>query len=169
MNHSDRTWIRKEVSTITGLSDRRILFYTDQDMLPNVDKSVGRGVPRLYNLMAVFFLLIIRELDRLGFSLNYIRVIISFIWSAQLKSSGDTNSPPPVELIKEGSFTDKVHVLVISYHPTELVSPAGAPVREEIDMKWYVGEKGAERINIQADTSSQVVLNLNEIFKKGNW
>lgn len=67
----------KEVSNITGIPERRVLFYTEQNMLSNFKKSVGRGNARDYSDHDIQIFKIIDRLKVIGFELKKIKEIIS--------------------------------------------------------------------------------------------
>jgi hypothetical protein len=157
-----KTWTRKEVSKITGITDRRILFYSEQNILPGFKKAVGRGTARAYSVQDIFYLLLLKELNALGLSLTSIREIIMFLWKSsvgllQIKKKG-------VQVWKNGAFTKKPVYLVISMHPKlQISSPDSKSCNEELEMQLAAG---SEDIPLHADRSSTIVINLNKVFEK---
>jgi len=67
---------RKQVSIITGIPDRRVLFYTEQGILKDFNKNTGRGSARHYSEHDVHILNIIKRLSVIGFELKKIKEII---------------------------------------------------------------------------------------------
>lgn len=68
---------RKQVSIVTNIPERRVLFYTEQGMLKDFAKSTGRGFARDYSQEDVLLLNIINRLSKIGFSLNKIKEIVA--------------------------------------------------------------------------------------------
>lgn len=144
-------WIRKEVVELTEIPDRRVLFYTEQNILPGFQKTVGRGTPRTYSIVDIFYLLLLKELNALGLSLTPIRAIILFL---HMKA----------ELWKSGTFTKEPVVLIISLNPKEhVLHPDAQGYNEEFDIQVV---RGSKEIKLLADSTSKIVVNLNEIFAK---
>lgn len=67
------TYRRKQIEEITRIPARRIQFYTDQGLLPDVEKETGRGIERRYSEQDFNTLLIIREMADAGISLAQIK------------------------------------------------------------------------------------------------
>lgn len=68
---------RKQVSEMTGIPERRILFYTESGLLPSMKRDTGRGISREYSSHDVHILSIVKRLSVIGFSLKTIKEIIS--------------------------------------------------------------------------------------------
>lgn len=156
------TWTRKEVSRITDIPTRRVLFYTEQPfLLPFVNKATGRGTAREYNIEDIFYLLLVKELDSLGLSLTRTRLVVQTIRSAAAQD--DTTLPllasmlPKLALWEKGTFT-KTPIVV------SIVTDNDQP--DSVTMGLSTGET---KVRIKADVSSQIILNLNLIFKKAKW
>lgn len=149
------TWTRKEVSEITGIPDRRVLFYTEQPLLlPGVKKDTGRGTARLYNIESIFYLLLIKELSTLGLSLTRIRLIISSIRAASTPPPLKMKGFPEFELWDAGKFTKTPIIMSIV---------TDGKKDEEISMGFSIGDLD---VHIKADQPSQIIINLNEVFGK---
>lgn len=149
------TWTRKEVAEITGIPDRRVLFYTEQPLLlPGVKKDTGRGTARLYTIESIFYLLVIKELSELGLSLTQIRLIVTMIVASEQKPFLKMKGYPEFELWENGKFTKTPVIMVIASDDSKPHS---------INMGFVVGEI---KVKLKADKSSQIILNLNEIFNK---
>jgi DNA-binding transcriptional MerR regulator len=152
------TWSRKEISAITGIPDRRVLFYTEQLMLPGFNTATGRGTAREYSVSDLFYMLLIKELDSIGLSLVRIRTFIMHLHFMQMHGK---------QLFIDGRFTDEPMVAVISPFPKEhALSPTSKNYNEEFDVQWFPGLAGETEIKLSINKSSQIVINLNEIFKK---
>jgi DNA-binding transcriptional MerR regulator len=153
----DKSYSRREVAEITGIPDRRVLFYTEQPfLLASVKTNVGRGISREYDVEAIFYLLLIKELDAVGLSLGRIRTLIAYLRVSQLKG---------MKLFVDGEFTKERLVLVLFLNPEHhALSEASEGYREEFDVRLITGTSA--EITLSADKSSQLVLNLNEIFRK---
>ncbi len=67
---------RKQVEEITGIPARRIQFYTDQGVLPSVEKATGRGREREYSRDDVFRLAVVNEFFYMGIQLSTIKVFL---------------------------------------------------------------------------------------------
>ncbi len=149
------TWTRKDVSEITGIPDRRLLFYSEQNVIPGFieKKTVGRGTPRSYSIEDIFYLMLIRELDALGLSLARIKSVIIFLHVMKHQ-----------ELWVNGRFTKEEKIMIISLQPRHHTAAEGTQAhKEDFDMTWV---SGSSSIKMTADRPSMIVVNLNEIFKK---
>jgi len=162
------TFTRKEVAAITGFTDRRILFYSENYILPGFHKSVGRGTPREYTRKDVFFLLIVKELDDLGMSLARIRPILMGLF---VKTMDYQNAPEIAHLGEpsiwvNGTFTKEPRILAISLpqSPEEHhLGPGAQGYDSEVFVQFY---DGSEKVKLLSDRPSKIVLNLNQIFAK---
>ncbi|MBA2881906.1 DNA-binding transcriptional MerR regulator [Desulfosalsimonas propionicica] len=80
-------WSRKKVSEITGIPDRRVLFYTEQPgILPEIEQKVGSGYAREYTLKDIIVLAFVRELNLCGFSLSRIKEFLFHIRDPEIES-----------------------------------------------------------------------------------
>lgn len=155
------SWTRKEVSEITGIPDRRLLFYSEQNILPGFKKTVGRGTPRSYSIKDIFYLLLIKELDVLGLSLTKIRALILYLYVAQMDGSPIN---PKVKIFVNGQFTKESMVIVLSPNPAvHALSPDSKNYNEEFEVQLITG---TTEISLMADRPSQIIINLNQVFKK---
>ena len=154
-----KTYSRKEVAEITGIPERRVLFYTEQPLLlPSVKTDVGRGIAREYDAEAVFFLLLVNELAGLGFSLSRIRLLLTYLRLSVLKGK---------KLFVEGTFTKEPLVLSVSLSPNHALAEGSHGYEDELDVSWV--ESSVAGITVNSNKLSQVVINLNEIFRRGRW
>lgn len=157
------TWTRKEVTEIVGIPDRRLLFYSEQGILPDFFKDVGRGKAREYNYVDVFYLRIIKELDSLGLSLARIKIVILFI--SRLTHMLFNQSDRATE-----RFTRQKFMITISPSDKESLPNQPPPlVDQPFELKIFMG---SDAINAQLerlyDESSVIVINLNKIWKQLN-
>ena len=67
----------KDVQAITGITARRIKFYSDAKLLSLRDQNPGRGRGREYSRQNVFELFLIKALDAIGVMLSRIEDIFS--------------------------------------------------------------------------------------------
>lgn len=67
----------KDVQAITGITARRIKFYSDAKLLSLRDQNPGRGRGREYSRQNVFELFLIHALDAIGVMLSRIEDIFS--------------------------------------------------------------------------------------------
>lgn len=74
-------WSRKEFSEKGGVPDRKVLFYTEQGMFPDLRLDVGRGKARVYTNTELRDLRLIIELTKSGLPLAKIRDLISYVHS----------------------------------------------------------------------------------------
>lgn len=149
------TWTRKEVAEITGIPDRRVLFYTEQPLLlPGIKTDTGRGTARAYGLESIFYLLLIKELSALGLSLTRIRLIINSIQAATMEPRLYMPGFPEFKLWHGGKFTETSVIIVIDTEDSE---------ETEISLQ-YILDKA--EVNIKLDKPSQIIINLNKIFEK---
>ncbi len=148
------TWTRKEVAKITGIPERRVLYYTEQPLLiPGVKTDVGRGTAREYDQKAIFYLLLIKELDSVGLSLSVIRSLVKAIWLKTMDRPTDMEfMGKKLDLWVNGKFTEKPIILIIS-------------LNDEGKGFSFGIEEGKTEITIRVDRT-KIVLNLNQIFKK---
>ncbi len=72
-----RVFSPKDVQVITGITARRIKFYSDAKLLSLKDQNPGRGRGREYSRQNVFELFLIKALDALGVMLSRIEAIFS--------------------------------------------------------------------------------------------
>ncbi len=72
-----RVFSPKDVQAITGITARRIKFYSDAKLLSLRDQNPGRGRGREYSRQNVFELFLINALDTIGVMLSRIEDIIS--------------------------------------------------------------------------------------------
>ncbi len=160
------TWARKEVAEITGIPDRRILFYSEQNILPGFFSAVGRGAAREYTLKDIFFLLIVKELNSLGLSLSRIRTIILGLFAHTLTfpdGTGPAKHLKPIWI--NGTLTEVPTSLIIALPqgPEEhALSPDSKGYDGEVFFNVFPTSDG-----IITDRPSQIILNLNQIFDKG--
>lgn len=151
-------WTRKEIARITGIPDRRVLFYSEQKILPGFNTATGRGTARLYSVTELFYLLLVKELDAIGLSLVRIRSIITYLHFAQMKG---------LNLFVNGEFTKETVIVIISPSPKEhALSPDSKNFSEEFDMKLVIEPTESETITLGVDEASQIVLNLNAVYGK---
>lgn len=153
------TWTRKEVAEITGIPDRRILFYTEQPLLlPGVKRDTGRGTARVYDIESVFHLLLIKELSSLGLSLAKIRLVLLAIRAAASPGLPDQEERfglPELKLWENGQFTKTPVIMSISTDDTS----------DGVSMGVVIGDQD---VHVRVDRPSQIILNLNLIFNKAN-
>jgi hypothetical protein len=161
------TWTRKEVARITGLSDRRVLFYTEQNVLPLFTVAVGRGTAREYSRRDIFYLMLLQELQDLGLSLSKIRLIIMAL---HIKTFRFTGGPPPPmagpSIWKDGTLAEGPFIIVISLPqgPEEHhLSPDAKGYDSEVFLQVFAG---SPEITVLADRPSKIVINLNQVFSK---
>ena len=67
---------RKEVESLIGIPARRIQFYTENGLVPDVHKETGRGNERKYSRDDVFRLAVIQEMSDLGLGLATIKIFL---------------------------------------------------------------------------------------------
>jgi DNA-binding transcriptional MerR regulator len=160
------TWMRSEVAEITGLSDRRVLFYTEQNVLPQFHVNVGRGTAREYSLRDIFYLMLLLELKALGLSLSRIKSIIMALHG---KTFDDTNAPewqrasgPTIWV--DGGFTREQVFLIISPHASEkhALSPESKGYDEDF-LSFRAGSTNLESLHGQP---SKIVVHLNRVFER---
>jgi DNA-binding transcriptional MerR regulator len=72
-----RVFTPKEVQAITGITARRIKFYSDAKLLSLGDQHPGRGRGREYSRQAIFELFLIKALDSVGIMLSRIEAVFS--------------------------------------------------------------------------------------------
>ncbi len=72
-----RVFSPKAVQAITGITARRIKFYSDAKLLSLRDQNPGRGRGREYSRQNIFELLLIKALDAIGVMLSRIEDIFS--------------------------------------------------------------------------------------------
>lgn len=149
------SYTRKEVADITGIPDRRVLFYTEQPgLLPGIQRAVGRGNAREYTLKSIFYLLLINELGELGVSLSIARHVVNFLDVGSMK-----NSPVSWSMNlwnPDGSFTDIPHVLIIAPEKGE----------QTVTISPVVGQTD---VIVRADHPSKLVVNLNLVMAKASF
>ncbi|MCX5804306.1 MAG: MerR family transcriptional regulator [Proteobacteria bacterium] len=162
------SWTRKEAAEITGLPDRRVLFYTEQFVLPGLYTPVGRGTARKYSLKHLFYLSVVEELNSLGLSLTRIRAIILALHTETL----DFSNAPEIKKFHEphiwvdGTLTKKPTMMVISIpqSPEEhVLSPDAKNYDSEVFLQVYTG---STKITLLVDRPFKIVINLNKIFNK---
>ena len=73
---------RTEFAKSTGTPDRKILFYTENGLFPDINRYVGRGAARQYTKTEIIDLAIIKELKKFDIPLNKIKEIIDYIHSS---------------------------------------------------------------------------------------
>jgi len=156
------TWTRKEVSEKTGITDRRILFYSEQNILPGFKKDVGRGTARTYSVQDIFYLLLLKELNTLGLSLTSIRKIIKFLyaWPNVFLPGMKLEK---FNLWKNGTFTKEACILIISPLEKEGMSSVLENYNAGFGMEMIFGKT---EFTIVADKPSKIVINLNQIYEK---
>jgi len=148
MKDKKDTWTRKEVAEITGIPDRRILFYTEQPgLLLGMKTDTGRGTAREYSIGSIFYLLIIKELSSLGLSLAKIKSIIWRIRAEKL-----------LESWRDGEFAGKTIVMVIV--------PNDDNTNSALSASMHTLSSGDADFNLVADRPSQIIINLNKVFEK---
>jgi len=81
----EATWSRKEFSEKGGVADRKVLFYTEQGMFPDLHREVGRGTARIYTITELRDLRLILELTKFGLPLSQIKSLIVFVHSIRDK------------------------------------------------------------------------------------
>jgi hypothetical protein len=75
-----KSYIKKEISEITGLAPRLVQFYTDEGLItPEVDKGAGRGKVRRYSIKNLFEFALIKELKDYGINIATLKSILGFI------------------------------------------------------------------------------------------
>jgi len=76
-----KSYIKKEISEITGLAPRLVQFYTDEGLItPEVDKGAGRGKVRRYSKKNLFQFALIKELRDYGINIAALKQIFGFKW-----------------------------------------------------------------------------------------
>lgn len=75
----ERKFTRQQVSDITGIPFRRVLFYAEQPGLLKRLKTPGRGVVRKYNRLDIFELFLIKEFQDHGLSLVEIGEVLNLM------------------------------------------------------------------------------------------
>jgi DNA-binding transcriptional MerR regulator len=138
----EKTWSRKQVSEITGLSDRRVLYYSERGMLLGLKKNVGSGTSREYSIFEIYDLLLIRELDRLGLSPSRMRGIIDSFHQTKDK------------WWLFDKFIDKPFLIIITLSDSD---------NEGFIFGYRIG---SDVITTLADHISTIVINLTKLFKK---
>lgn len=133
---------RKQAAQATGVPERRILFYSDQLMFPGVYLPVGRGHSREYKIHDLFYLMVIRDLSKLGLSLSNIRPALQHL-----------------DLVKNILWIDEKTIRKPAYLVLVISEETGDAERWEV----VIGEKDIGAI---AKRSAQVILNLNAVFGK---
>lgn len=154
-------WTRKEIAEITGIPYRRVLFYTEHQILPGFNTATGRGTARLYSVTDLFYLLLVKELDAVGLSLVRIRSLITFLHYAQMKG---------LNLFVNGEFTEETVIAIISPSPKEhALSPESKNFGAEFDIKLVIEPTQSETITLDVNEASQIVLNLNAVYDKAQF
>lgn len=132
-------WPRKEVAKLTNLSERRVLFYTEQGVLYEVERAVGRGYARQYSMIDIIDLTLIRHLDALGINLQMIKeVVFNF---HQVKDKWWT----------KGRFTEEPFLIII------YLAPDGGHT--------FGYRKGSDIATAKADRPVTLIINMTEIVK----
>lgn len=162
------TWTRREIAEITGIPDRRVLFYTEQNILPGFFGAVGRGTARKYSRRDLFYFLVVKELDRLGLSLSRIKLIIVAL---HLRTLTPAETGFSIQFSEPKIWVDntliKTPVIMVVSLPQEHGEPSLSPEARDYDSSVFLQlQIGSEAVVIQSDRSSQLVLNLNRIFNK---
>jgi len=134
-------WIRKEVAGIADLSDRRVLYYSEQaGLLPDLEPTVGSGIAREYSKKDVISLLLIKELADFGFALSKIKeIMFNFFqiqdkwWDAQKNEFKKGNSALTIYKAGKKGFTmgykelgnNTECTLLLNRHPSAIVINVG--------------------------------------------
>jgi DNA-binding transcriptional MerR regulator len=117
-----KSYIKKELSEITGLNPRLIQFYTDEGLItPEVDKGAGRGKVRRYSVKNLLEFAIIKELNDYGLNISALKQIFVFVSnhlaSDHLKTIVEY---PKLKLIITKDEVDKLKVYVgVNYNVSE--------------------------------------------------
>jgi len=157
------TYTRKQVAKITGIPERRVLFYTEQPFLiKGIEKKTGRGVARLYGEEQILCLLVIKELSYWGMALDRIERITGYLfnWPEIGKEMGINfadNYPSKVKLWRDGKFTEKEVVMSI-------IPDDDNP--EQLEINLYEEEFDGKR---EAESSAAMILNLSKIYSKAKF
>jgi DNA-binding transcriptional MerR regulator len=149
------------------MPDRRVLFYTEQNMLPGFQTAVGRGASREYSLREIFYLLVVKELQSLGLPLSRIRLIIMALHVKTLRSaSGPLSENLGRPIWKDGTLAKGPIIMVVSFPkgPEEhALHPRAKGYEDELFLEFHFG---STKIEIDVDRPSKIVANLQEIFSK---
>lgn len=86
-----KTWSRKQVAEITGIPERRVLFYTEQQILPGFNIATGRGNSREYSLDDIFCLAVANEITASGVGLSKVKPMMTTIYGKFLNGSIGVN------------------------------------------------------------------------------
>lgn len=162
------SWTRKEVAEITGIPERRVLFYSEQTMLPGLDGAVGRGTARKYYLKHLFLLSVIKELDLIGFSLARIKQVIILLYVQTLNPLAGRGMKTIERLPTiwvDGTFTKEPVIMLISLARTPAehrLSPDSKNYNNEMFLDFTDGSDEIKAL--AAKHPASIVLNLNKIF-----
>lgn len=139
---------RREVAVATVIPERRVLYYTEAGLLPDVTLPVGRGRRRIYSRRDVFILQLLRELRALGFRLARAADVIEIVKSQHLDRLFD----------EDGRFTKKKLSLVILGREPAL--PLG---------QADVVASGAKAFNRFRNSGSRTIIDLNVLSGRARW
>jgi len=164
------TWTRNEVSKIIGIPDRRVLFYTEQNMLPGFNTAVGRGTSRAYSRREIFYLLVVKELQSLGLPLSRIRAIIMALHAKTFRfapgSRPTTGWMAGASIWENGTLANGPFIMVV-WLPKGPEEHALSPTSKGYDSELFLEiHPGSTKVTVTADRPSKIVVNLNEIFNK---
>ena len=71
-----KSYTRKQIAELTGLSPRLVTFYTDEGLVtPAIDEGKGRGRVRRYSQINLFSFAMIKELSDFGIKIEKIRSV----------------------------------------------------------------------------------------------
>jgi hypothetical protein len=79
----ENKWLRKDFAEKCGTTDRKVLFYTEQGMFPDLRRDVGRGAARIYTTTELRDLKLILELTKNRLPLNSIKAMIKYVHEIQ--------------------------------------------------------------------------------------
>lgn len=97
---SENTYTKLNVQEITGISARKLQYYTDGNIVKPIKKRTGKGYKRLYRYRSIVKCMLINKFQSFGLSLNYIANIFTYIrdnkidstWTAENTSSNMNNA-----------------------------------------------------------------------------
>lgn len=163
---------RKQVEEMTGLPARRIHFYTDQGLLPAVEKSTGRGIERKYSKDDVFRLAIIREMAELGLALQAIKTFL--MEEEKTKAYYKALGVEYFERISFKSFSQGQRCFFVNERMSDdsqvfaILTPR--ELQDRLKRHFLIGQGEITDNGVGTDlVTSQVIIDLGNIFSKINW
>lgn len=137
----ETAWSRKEFSKKGGVSDRKISFYTEQGMFPDLRRDVGRGAARIYTTAELRDLLLIVGLKKCGLPLNKIKGLITYVHAIQDK------------WLPNGCLVDEA--FYIQWNPSSREAP----------FSYFIGGRTSGNCAEKVEIGSVLLINLRVLFQ----